>query len=138
MKERKDQMPPAEDANPLWQKTQYANIVRYVPSGTLFARFKVRGKLFRTVHELAQLAALVSSARARPERNWGEWQEHSAVEALSLWQACQTILDRSRAGAKARAAYLKEAWRGIPEPDKYPTDCETFLRLVVGGRRRGD
>ena len=30
-----------------WQKTQYANLIRYVPSGTYFARFRVRGKLIR-------------------------------------------------------------------------------------------
>jgi integrase len=45
MKEREDQQTPEQDGNPLWQKTQYANIVRYVPSGTFFARFKVKGKL---------------------------------------------------------------------------------------------
>jgi len=30
-----------------WQKTQFANLVHYVPSGIYFARIKVRGKLFR-------------------------------------------------------------------------------------------
>jgi integrase len=31
----------------LWQHTQYANLVRYVPSGKFFARVRVQGKLFR-------------------------------------------------------------------------------------------
>ena len=30
-----------------WQKTQYSNLIRYVPSGTYFARLRVRGKLIR-------------------------------------------------------------------------------------------
>src|SRR5208282_1787225 len=30
-----------------WQKTQYANLVRYVPSGTYYARLRVKGKLIR-------------------------------------------------------------------------------------------
>jgi hypothetical protein len=30
-----------------WEKTKYANLRRYRPSGTLFAHFKVRGKLVR-------------------------------------------------------------------------------------------
>jgi hypothetical protein len=30
-----------------WQKTQYANLIRYVPSSVYFARIKVRGKLIR-------------------------------------------------------------------------------------------
>ena len=29
----------------LWQKTSYANLVRYNPSGTYFCRVRVRGKL---------------------------------------------------------------------------------------------
>jgi integrase len=36
-----------ESKSAQWQKTQYANLVRYVSSGTLFARFRVRGKLVR-------------------------------------------------------------------------------------------
>jgi integrase len=36
-----------EQTSATWQKTQYANLIRYVPSGTLFARLKVRGKLIR-------------------------------------------------------------------------------------------
>jgi hypothetical protein len=39
-----------------WKKTQYANLVRYVSSGTLFARFKVRGKLIRRSLETTDLA----------------------------------------------------------------------------------
>jgi integrase len=31
----------------LWQKTSYANLVRYNPSGTYFCRVRVRGKLIR-------------------------------------------------------------------------------------------
>jgi hypothetical protein len=29
----------------LWQKTSYANLIRYVPSGMYFCRVRVRGKL---------------------------------------------------------------------------------------------
>jgi integrase len=30
-----------------WQKTQYANLIRYIPSGTYYARLRVKGKLIR-------------------------------------------------------------------------------------------
>lgn len=30
-----------------WQKTPYSNLVRYIPSGTYFARLRVKGKLIR-------------------------------------------------------------------------------------------
>jgi hypothetical protein len=35
------------DEPKLWQKTSYANLVRYNPSGTYFCRIRVRGKLIR-------------------------------------------------------------------------------------------
>src|ERR1022692_5087169 len=37
---------PADSSN-AWQKTQYSNLIRYVPSGTFFARLRVAGKLIR-------------------------------------------------------------------------------------------
>jgi integrase len=36
-----------ESADTAWRKTHFANLVRYVPSGTYFARIRVRGKLIR-------------------------------------------------------------------------------------------
>jgi len=30
-----------------WQKTAYANLIRYVPSGSYYARLRVKGKLIR-------------------------------------------------------------------------------------------
>jgi len=39
-----------------WQKTKYANLVRYVPSGVLFARIRVRGKLIRQSLKTSDLA----------------------------------------------------------------------------------
>jgi hypothetical protein len=35
----------ARDAGGDWQKAQFANLIRYVPSGTYYARVRVRGKL---------------------------------------------------------------------------------------------
>ncbi|HUB86655.1 MAG TPA: hypothetical protein VMB22_02095, partial [Verrucomicrobiae bacterium] len=37
----------AAEKNRLWQKTSYANLIRYVPSGMYFCRVRVRGKLIR-------------------------------------------------------------------------------------------
>jgi hypothetical protein len=31
----------------VWQPTQYSNLIRYVPSGTFFARLRVGGNLIR-------------------------------------------------------------------------------------------
>jgi hypothetical protein len=37
------------DQDGLWEKTRHTNLIRYKPSGTLFARFKVKGKLIRSL-----------------------------------------------------------------------------------------
>src|ERR1019366_263371 len=37
----------APDSGKECQKTQHSNLIRYVPSGTYFARLRVRGKLIR-------------------------------------------------------------------------------------------
>jgi integrase len=38
---------PRKPSSPVWQKTPYPNLIRYVPSGTYFGRLKVAGKLIR-------------------------------------------------------------------------------------------
>jgi len=45
----KDQSPqvPTSEAESPWQKTSYANLIRYASSGCYFARIKIVGKLIR-------------------------------------------------------------------------------------------
>src|SRR5476649_1544776 len=45
----KDKQADQKAAKPgkVWQPTQYSNLIRYVPSGTFFARLRVAGKLIR-------------------------------------------------------------------------------------------
>src|ERR1035438_6473159 len=40
----------------VWQKTPYANLVRYKSSGIYFARFRVRGKLIRRALKTSQIS----------------------------------------------------------------------------------
>jgi len=58
----------------VWQKTQFANLLRYVPSGTYFARIRVGGKLIRRSLETTavsvaklKLADLDKEERAKQE-----------------------------------------------------------------------
>ena len=39
--------PATAESDKDWQKTQYSNLIRYVPSGTYYARLRVKGKLIR-------------------------------------------------------------------------------------------
>ncbi len=44
-----------------WQKSQYSNLIRYVPSGTYYARLRVKGKL---IHKSLK-TNLISVAKLR-------------------------------------------------------------------------
>ena len=46
----------AAESKGLWQKTPFANLVRYVPSGIYFSRIRVRGKLIRRSLKTNKLA----------------------------------------------------------------------------------
>jgi integrase len=61
---------PAKD----WQKTQFANLIRYVPSGTYYARLRVRGKLIRRSlqTEVLSVAKLRLGDFEKQERQRGE------------------------------------------------------------------
>jgi len=70
------QSEPKRDSPPSpWRSTQYSNLIRYVPSGKYFARFRVKGKLIWktlktdriTVAQL-RLADLEKEERAKAER----------------------------------------------------------------------
>ena len=56
---------PEPDADPLWQKTPYANLVSYVPGGAYFARVRVAGKLIRRVPMIPDLVNLLKTSPSR-------------------------------------------------------------------------
>jgi hypothetical protein len=55
------QIQPADRESP-WQKTLYANLIRYAPSGKYFAQIRVGGKLIR--QSLKTTTARGSTARS--------------------------------------------------------------------------
>ena len=69
-------MPTTEE--PLWESTTVQNLIRYRPSGTYFARFKVGGKLVRQSLE----TAVFSVAKQRlPDKIRDYAQEKKAKSA---------------------------------------------------------
>ena len=62
--------------NSEWQKTPYANLVRYKSSGIYFARFRVRGKLIRRSLRTSRIsvAKLRLGDLEKQERQRGEHQ----------------------------------------------------------------
>ena len=121
-----------------WQKTQYANLVRYVPSGTYYARVRIKGKLkVKSLETTAITTALMKlkdfekDERQRAERTEGrEVAEMTFGDALAIFvgngyrpERPKKRKDTVRLKPKAVAYYdqrvkaLKKDWpeiEGIP------------------------
>ncbi len=69
-----------------WQKTPYANLVRYKSSGIYFARFRVRGKLIRRSLKTSQMtvAKLRLADLEKQERQRTEHQTAVADGAMAF------------------------------------------------------
>jgi hypothetical protein len=67
----------------LWQKTQFSNLIRYMPSGTYFARLRVNGKLIRKTlkTDVLSVAKLRLADFEKFERQSGAY----SVSENSIW-----------------------------------------------------
>jgi hypothetical protein len=72
-----------------WQKTPYANLVRYKSSGIYFARFRVRGKLIRRSVKTSQIsvAKLRLADLEKQERQRAEHQTAVADGVMTFVDA---------------------------------------------------
>ena len=72
----------------LWQKTQYANLIRYKPSKKYFARIRIGGKLIRRTLKTSVLsvAKLRLGDLEKKERQLAEHQTAAADgQTISIW-----------------------------------------------------
>ena len=100
---RKNRQPKQRSA---WESTRYQNLVRYVPSGTIFARIKIRGKQVRRSLKTSNLE-LAKNKLAELERNERSIAEDrrrgkmSFGEALDEYlQSLASVTQRSSRGPK--------------------------------------
>src|SRR5437667_6679812 len=79
--------PPEPDE--FWQKTQYANLIRYKPSKTYFARIRVGGKLIRRSLKTSVLsvAKLRLGDLEKKERQLAEHQTSTTDGRMSFGDA---------------------------------------------------
>jgi hypothetical protein len=112
-----------------WQKTPYANLVRYKSSGIYFARLRVKGKLIRRSLKTTQLsvAKLRLADLEKEERQRAEHQ--TAVvdgvmefrDALALYRqrlaGDASLKPRSKVYREERIAALLKSWRGLERTD---------------------
>ena len=133
-------MPTTEE--PLWESTTVQNLIRYRPSGTYFARFKVGGKLIRQTLN----TAVFSVARQRlPDKMRDYRSRHESVKAfangkMTVGDAVEVYLGkvRSSVSLKPRSKdycammidFIGRSWPALFETDVRKVsdrDCENWL-----------
>jgi hypothetical protein len=93
---------PEADKDPDWQPAQYANLIRYVPSGKYYARVRVRGKLIRKSVKTTKIsvAKLRLSDLEKTERQNAENQTAATDGKLTFGRAVVLQLQRGLSPAK--------------------------------------
>ena len=110
---------------PVWQKTQYANLIRYVPSGTYYARIRIRGKLLRKSlnTDLISVAKLRLNDLEKAERQALENKNALGNGKMTFGQAAEVYHQRVQGDASLKArtkeyyeqriAALLKSWPGL-------------------------
>jgi integrase len=144
----KQQIPaPAAKPKRAWLKTKYANLMRYIPSGCYYARFRSRGKLvWKTLDtdkvSIAQLrlADVLKEHHARTAR-----QIENQGGTMTVGEALQTVLERiqgnparkplTKRSSADRIAALKRSWPGLEKlavQTVTKTDCLNWVESATG------
>jgi integrase len=125
----------------VWQPTQYSNLIRYVPSGTFFARLRVGGKLIRqslktdvlTIAKL-RLADLEKNEResveTRETASKGRMTFGDCIEVFKIQTEASKLLKPSAKLYRAESVNsILKAWPGLDVLDVRrisPGECNTW------------
>ena len=127
-----------EGADSLWQKTQYANLVRYKPSKAYFARIRIGGKLIRRTlkTKVLSVAKLRLGDLEKKERQMAEQQvavldgSMTFADALATYQqrleGDASIKPRTREYHQQRIKALLKSWPALKPAEVRgvtKTDC---------------
>ena len=116
-------------SSPLWQRTPLANLIRYVPSGGLFARVRIKGKLIR--RSLKTKGLLVAKLRlADLEKADRQIAEHATAfsdgkmtfeDALAIYrqrlQGDASLKPRTKAHREERINTILKTWPALARMD---------------------
>ena len=126
----KSEKSPPPDKNELsWQKTSYANLIRYAPSGKYFARIRVGGKLIRQSlkTKVLSVAKLKLADLEKQERSKLEGQQ-SLVEGTAFFRdvakeyverldGMPNLKPRTKAYYKERLTAMQKSWPELNATD---------------------
>lgn len=121
--------PVSSAASKAWQKTPYANLVRYVPSGAYFARIRVGGKLIRQSlkTQVLSVAKLRLGDLEKQERSSLEAQakleegDATVRDLVKQWRermdADHSVKPRTKTYYEERLAALLKSWPSLSGSD---------------------
>ena len=119
--------PTADQPAKVWQKTQFTNLIRYLPSGTYYARLRVAGKLIRESlkTDVLSVAKLRLADLDKQERQRAESTDAVARGKMTVGDAIEIHKERvaGDASLKPRAkecdgqriVALLKSWPGLKE-----------------------
>jgi integrase len=129
MKHKIAQQNQPDDQKSSWQKTPFANLIRYAPSGKYFARIRVGGKLIRQSLKTKALsvAKLKLADLEKQERAKLEGQKRLtegvaffrdlAKEYLERLDGMPNLKPRTKEYYKERLAAMRKNWSGLDDMD---------------------
>jgi integrase len=112
-----------------WQKTQFSNLIRYVPSGMYYARVRVQGKLIRKSlkTDVLSVAKLRLADFEKFERQTAETHANAKRGKLMFGEALEiyrqringsvTLKQRSKDYYAQRITALVNSWSGLEKTD---------------------
>lgn len=117
------------DKDSVWQKTSYANLIRYEPSGIYFARLRVRGKLIR--RSLKTSSVTVAKLRLTDlEKEERQMAEHATAfaggkmtfaDALAIYrqrlQGDASLKPRTKVHREERIRVILKTWPTLEKMD---------------------
>jgi integrase len=121
-----------------WQKTSFANLIRYVPSGIYYARLRVKGKLIRKSlkTDLLSVGKLRLADFEKQERQRAESADSVSAGKMTVNDAIKihrqrvagdaSLKPRTRQYHDQRIAALLKSWPGLDKKEirsLTKTDC---------------
>src|SRR5258708_4368668 len=136
--------PSSSESKPAWEKTPVPNLVRYVPSGILFARVRVRGKLIR--RSLKTKGLSVGKLRLTDfEKNERQMAEHGTAftegrmilaDALAIYrqrfQGDASLKPRTKAHREERIRVILKTWPALARMDVRKITKQDCLTWAAG------
>jgi len=141
--------PATAESDKDWQKTQYSNLIRYVPSGTYYARLRVKGKLIRRSlkTDVLSVAKLRLSDFEKHERQVAESRDSVSAGKLTMADAIKmhkqrlagnvSLKPRTKDYYAQRITALLKSWPELERKEVRSitkTDCLNWAAKFGPGR----